>query len=237
MNSISVIIPACNEEKFIQNAIDSVRAAAEFAKVSYEIIVVLNRCSDNTENIAKENNCIITKCDEKNLSLIRNAGVKLANNEIIVTLDADSRLSKNFFSKAITALNKNAIGGATLIIPERISLGIMLTGLFLVPFVIFERISGGAFYCYKKDFWAINGFNPEMLSAEDIDFAKRLKAYGKSLGRHFVTLWSAYIITSCRKFDRFGDWYFLKNPRMVLNLLKGKDRRYADIVWYDFHKK
>ena len=71
------------------------------------------------------------------------------------------------------------------------------------------------------------------MSAEDLDFAIRLKAYGKQNGRRFKTITRAHIITSCRKFDTFGDWYLLKNPALVWNLMKGNNQKAADLFYYD----
>lgn len=233
---ISVIIPACNEEAFIAGAIESIFSAAAAASTTFEIIVVLNRCTDGTEAIAHAHGCRTIHNDEKNLSAIRNAGARTARGTIIVTLDADSRASKNTFLEIKRALSTGrSVGGGTVILPERWSLGILLTGIFLLPAILLERLSGGLFFVTKKDFDSLGGFDETIYSAEDIDFARRLKKLGRETGRKFTTLWRAPIITSCRKFDRFGDWFFIKNPLMAIKLLRGKDRRYADIVWYDFH--
>jgi glycosyltransferase involved in cell wall biosynthesis len=237
-NKYSIIIPACNEALFIGKAIDSIKKAIEKVNSSYEIIVVLNRCTDNTEAIALANNALIVHCDEKNLSMIRNAGANAATGEIIITIDADSRMAENMFIEIEKALsNSTILGGGTIIVPERISLGILMTGIFLLPAVVIDRISAGLFFVRRSSFDAIGGFDESLLSAEDIDFARRLKKYGKTKNQRFVTLWKTRIITSCRKFDRFGDWFFVKNPLMVYRLLKGKDRRFSDLVWYDFHRK
>jgi hypothetical protein len=69
--------------------------------------------------------------------------------------------------------------------------------------------AGGLFWCIREDFEAIGGFNANLVSGEDVDFAKRLKAYGKRVGRPFSTLSGAHIVSSCRKFDAFGDCAFL----------------------------
>lgn len=42
-----------------------------------------------------------------------------------------------------------------------------------------------------------------------------------------------YIVTSCRKFDRFGDWYLFKNPLLVKRIFSGQDRKAADHFYYD----
>ena len=234
----SIIIPACNEELFIGSAIDSIKTAVAKVSGSYQIIVVLNRCTDGTEAIAIDAGAIIVRSEAKNLSIIRNAGAAVATGDILITVDADSCVAENMFIEIEKALtDPKILGGGTIIWPERLSLGILLTGVFLLPAVLIDRISGGLFFVRRSAFDAIGGFNEQLVSAEDIDFARRLKKYGKTVGQRFVTLWKTRIVTSCRKFDRFGDWFFIKNPLMVYRLLKGKDRRYSDLVWYDFHKK
>ncbi len=40
-------------------------------------------------------------------------------------------------------------------------------------------ISVGLFWCYKKDFKSINGFNENLRIGEDADLAMRLKKWGK----------------------------------------------------------
>ena len=32
------------------------------------------------------------------------------------------------------------------------------------------------------------------------------------------------MITSCRRFDTYGDWALLKNPKVILAYLKGNDK-------------
>ena len=45
------------------------------------------------------------------------------------------------------------------------------------------------------------------------------------------------MITSCRRFDTYGDWTLLKNPKVILAYLKGNDRKYADKTYYDNQEK
>ena len=89
----SIIIPAYNEEKLLGRCLDSIIAASVPYKGQVEVIVVLNRCTDRTEEIARSYDCIIVTEDRKNMSIIRNAGVKVARGEIIATIDADSRMT------------------------------------------------------------------------------------------------------------------------------------------------
>ena len=50
---ISVIIPAHNEEKYIARCIRSIKKSASLFKGNVEIIVVCNRCTDRTGEIAE----------------------------------------------------------------------------------------------------------------------------------------------------------------------------------------
>lgn len=234
-SKLSVIIPARDEEQFLPTCLASIHAAAERARQLVEIVVVLNRCQDRTEEIAKESGCVIVHCDAKNLAAIRNTGVKAASGEVIVTIDADSRMSANMLAVVCEELNSGrSIGGGVFIYPERTSLGILITALMLLPWVLWHRIFCGLFFFRREEFDAIGGFNEEMASVEDIDFAVRLKRYGKTKGKKYSLLFRAYITTSCRKFDHFGDWYFVFRPWIFFSLLRGKNQGNADKVWYDF---
>lgn len=55
--------------------------------------------------------------------------------------------------------------------------------------------------------------------AEDADFAKRLKEWGKRNNKKFGTIKNG-MITSCRRFDTYGDWDLLKNPKVILAYIK-----------------
>ena len=70
---ISIVIPAHNEEKYIGKCLESILKASKSFENQVEIIVVLNRCTDRTEEIAKSYNCILLKNSDKNLSKIRNS--------------------------------------------------------------------------------------------------------------------------------------------------------------------
>jgi len=54
------------------------------------VIVILNRCTDRTGEIACEWGARTVQEDEPNLSKIRNAGAEVAKGRILVTCDADS---------------------------------------------------------------------------------------------------------------------------------------------------
>jgi hypothetical protein len=233
---ISIITPAHNEEKYLGKCLSSVKKAAQSASVKYEHIVVINRCTDQTESIARSLGCRIVHENSKNLSCIRNAGVAHACGDIIVTIDADSWISENMFTEVIRMLNSGQyIGGGVRIYPERLSAGIFCSLLIVMPFVLLHGVSVGMLWCFKSDFDAVGGFNESLICVEDIDLARRLKKLGKNTSKHYGTIRKAHMITSCRKFDQFGDWYFVRNPKLVYDIFTCKQDA-ANEFYYDISR-
>jgi len=232
----SIVIPARNEERFISSCLDSIDKAARRANTDPEIIVVLNRCTDGTEQCIGSRARILRE-ESPNLARVRNCGAMKAQGDILITIDADSRMSENMLIEVEKALKSGRyIGGGVRIIPERMSLGLFTSGLILLfPFYI-AGLSAGMFWCCRRDFEALGGFNEKQLSGEDLDFAKRLKAYGKKSTKKFGTIRRATIITSVRKFDKWGDWLvwklLLTDPIGFINAFRGRNADFAKRFWY-----
>ena len=88
--SLSIVIPAYNEEGAIQHTIDDVRAEMDATGVSYEIIVVDDGSSDNTLEIARQTGVIVDNNQVNTgygASLKR--GIRLAKHEYVAIIDAD----------------------------------------------------------------------------------------------------------------------------------------------------
>lgn len=232
--AMSVIIPAHNEEAYLPRCLRSVRLAEARLAEPVEIVVVLNRCTDRTESIAREFGAKIVSEPAKNLARIRNTGVAASQGRIVVTIDADSWMSPNMLCEVSRKLATGRyIGGGVRVKAERMSLGIFLSAMTFLPKLILARCWVGMFWMPREAFEAVGGFNHEFLSAEDVDLAHRLRAYGRSQGRRYGLILRAYMGTSCRKFDQFGDWYLLRNRDLVVRLLGGRDREAADLFYYD----
>ena len=230
---ISIVTPAHNEEKLIANCIASVALAATRSGVEYEHIIVVNRCTDRTEQIGRELGCRIVHEDARNLSRIRNAGVEAASGSVIATIDADSTIAPNMLAEVVRRLGSGqTIGGGVRVMPERWSPGIACSLLVVVPFLLRQRVSTGMFWCHKRDFEAIGGFDESLVCIEDIDFGLRLRDYAKQQGLAYDTIRNASLITSCRKFDQFGDWYFVRHPGIVWDIFRRKQLA-ADRFYYD----
>ena len=233
LNKISVIIPAHDEEKYIGKCLESIRVAEAQIRVPVEIVVALNRCSDDTEEIAKKYKAITVREDAKSIAKIRNAGVGISTGDVLVTIDADSWMTPNMLEEVLFKLRIGKyVGGGVRILPERMSVGIFFSLLMVLPYMLKARISAGMFWLYKKDFEAIGGFDENHISAEDYYFAMKLKLYGRQKRLKYGTIRRAHITTSCRKFDQFGDWYLFKNPKLVKELFTARNREAANEFYY-----
>ena len=238
--TFSVIIPAHNEEKYIGKCLRSVRWAAAEVKDDVQIIVVANRCTDRTADIAKRFNAVVVENNDKCISSIRNTGVRASSGKIIVTIDADSLMGRSALAEIKEKLYSGKfIGGGAMPKFDRASPGIAISSLYiavnLIPVMLRNGgfLSGAMFWCRRKDFDRIGGFDETLISLEDMDFASRLKALGKKQGKKYGTLKKSNVITSSRKFDEFGDWYLLKDRRLTKAIFTGKDRKAADKFYYD----
>ncbi|MBA4110180.1 MAG: glycosyl transferase family 2 [Leptothrix sp. (in: Bacteria)] len=231
--ALSVTIPAHNEERFIGRCIDSVFRSAQKAGQDVEVVVALNRCTDQTRLIAESMGARCVVEDKKCISAVRNAAIRASSAPAIATIDADSWMSENTVAAVMAHVHDpRYVGGGSMITPERMSVGLFFSAMTVLPYVIKHRLSYGMFWFMRDAFEQLNGFDESMVSVEDVDFALRLRALGRQRGQRYGTIWRHGITTSCRKFDTFGDWYFFKNPGLVRRIFEG-DRAAADHFFYD----
>ncbi|MBK9043027.1 MAG: glycosyltransferase [Saprospiraceae bacterium] len=96
---VSVIIPCYNQAHFLPDAINSV---LEQTYTNIEIIVVNDGSTDDTSKVAKSfHNTKLIEKPNGHLSSARNAGIKAAKGNIIVTLDADDKIKPDFITKCL----------------------------------------------------------------------------------------------------------------------------------------
>lgn len=241
MYTFSVVIPAHNEEKYIGKCLEAISRAAEKARpLETEVIVVANRCTDGTAEIARQHGAAVLPNEDRSISAIRNMGVRAASGEIIVTIDADSCMTEGSLLEIKQMLDSGKfVGGGTVSKFDRMSIGIAFSAMYvaanLIPVMAKNKaaLTGGMFWLYKRDFEAIGGFDERYVSVEDLDFAARLNKLGVSRNQKYGTLKKSRIITSSRKFDEFGDWYLIKNRQLTKRIFTGTDREAADEFYYD----
>jgi hypothetical protein len=119
---------------------------------------------------------------------------------------------------------------------ERWSPGILVTWLFLIPWVVLLRMDTGVVFVRREDFERVGGYEERRAFAEDVALLVALKRLGRSRGQTLARVTSAKALTSMRKFDRHGDWhYFPLFARLGVLMLR---RPYASTrlvrrYWYE----
>ncbi len=97
--TLSVIVPAWNEERYVGRAIDSLRHAAKVYGIrrgcSAEIIVVDNNSQDQTGKVAYEHGAKVVVEPINNIGKARNAGVKAARGKYVAFCDADNQVTED----------------------------------------------------------------------------------------------------------------------------------------------
>lgn len=109
----SVIVPAHNAEGFIRKTLESVKMQ-EYE--DYELIVVCDKCTDNTSKVAKEYADAVLFTNYGMDGLARNAGIDAADGEWILFLDHDDWWIHEYVLTEIRKLIQAVNGEADLII-------------------------------------------------------------------------------------------------------------------------
>ncbi len=196
---ISVIIPANNEEKYIEKTLQSLR---EQNFLNYETIVVCNGCTDQTENIAQKflnQNTTIISLENANVSLARNTGARKANGKILLFLDADTLLEPSTLQKISQEFFDSVSVATTITKPDNPKLKYTLA-LSLKNFYnktgVYNGCSG-VLICKKNDFHSAGGY-PELAVKEH----RKLIVELKKLGEYKVI--DTTTTTSMRRFEKWG---------------------------------
>jgi len=210
----SVCIPAYNEAALLPRLLDSIdvaRARHRGDASAIEVIVGNNNSTDATAAIARVRGCVVVDVEKRMIAAARNGAASAARGSILCFIDADSMVHPETFNEieAIMQTGRCSVG-ATGVKMERMSPGIALTWLFMVPPTRMFGMDTGVVFCRREDFEKIGGYREEMLVAEDVDFLWRLKRLGWKRGARFMRAPTARAITSTRKFDRHGDWHYFR---------------------------
>ncbi|NTU46455.1 glycosyltransferase family 2 protein [Candidatus Roizmanbacteria bacterium] len=108
---VSVIIPVYNEEKYIGACLDSLRNQSEPPD---EIIIVDNNSTDAcTKIIRLYKEVILVKERIQGMSPARNKGFNTATGDILVRIDADTRLSPDWIKYVKKDFQKAHVVGVT----------------------------------------------------------------------------------------------------------------------------
>ena len=180
LRTITVIVPARNEEKSIEKCLISL-INQDFPKDYVEILVIDNGSTDTTPIIASKFESIhVISAPNLNVGAVRNLGASKANGEILVFIDADCTAPFDWLKKINNGLlePKTVLGGGILLPknPKPIEKFWLLEGPDgpSLP----KELIGASIALSKTDFVNIGGFDENITSGEDSELSIRFKKNG-----------------------------------------------------------
>jgi glycosyltransferase involved in cell wall biosynthesis len=226
--SISIVVPAYNEEKYIGVLLDS------FVKQDYrdfEVIVVDGQSTDKTKDVVArfkdQLDLRFVASPTKGVSFQRNYGADLAKHEQLLFIDSDGYIGPDFLTKIVAYLVKNPDTDmfSTWALPltkKRIysTFFIFYNILFIdlmkniKPFIAL----GGFLFAKKSVFKALGGYSIKHAVVEDLDLVERAFKAGYKLD----ILRKPVFYTSVRRLEKEGV------AKMAINLSRATLYKYIN---------
>lgn len=181
--TVSIIIPAYNEEKFLPGCLASI-GELDYPAGKFEVIVIDNGSKDTTRYIAKKHGAIILENSTMNVSGLRNLGAQEASGEILAFVDADCSVTVDWLKVSMKYFEDQSIAawGAPANIPPdatwvqstwyiiRKNKHIIHDTDWLESMNLFTR---------RQSFLEVGGFDETLVTCEDVDLCYRLKDLGR----------------------------------------------------------
>ncbi|MCX8194085.1 MAG: glycosyltransferase [Candidatus Pacearchaeota archaeon] len=237
---LSIIIPTLNEEKYLPKLLRSLKT--NLKNINVEIIIVDAHSKDKTLALAKKSGIknlriFITK---KGAAYQRNYGAKKAKAPLLLFLDADVVLPKDFLKKTLEEIKKRKLDVAACYCkPDKKKFfEICAFGLANIWMRIFEKIKPFGQSCYfveKKLFEKLKGFDTSLSFGEDSELLER----AKKSGAKFRVLNEKFIL-STRDFEKYGRFsqslaYIFLNFYRLLGKERRKEKHFYEL-YHKFHR-
>ncbi len=207
---ISIVIPTLNEEEYLEDALSSLRN--QFIHKNYEIIIADGHSEDKTVQIAEKYDAKIVYERKRTIAAGRQAGALAAEGKVIVSAGADIYVDSNWLDIITRPIfNKTHVAAIGPVLPrdgnrieEIFSHGILnpLASLLSKTNTHFAAADNMAFRA--EIFHKAGGFNRDLVTGEDTDLVRRVKAHGK-----VAYLPEAQVYVSMRRVRDWGYWKYL----------------------------
>ena len=202
--TVSVVIPCYNEERFIGKALEQL--ADQFETDRYEIIVVDGLSDDRTRAVIDEFRkrrpdlaVLLVDNPDRNIPTALNLGIAAARGNIIARMDAHAVPSNGYIRRCVEVLQAGAAGavgmpclvrpGGDTVVARAIAAAI--SHPFGIGDAKYRLGSGGppqeavdtvAFACFRKSLWKeLGGYNESLHTNEDYDFNYRVRRSGRQV--------------------------------------------------------
>jgi len=233
METVSVIIPCYNEERFIGKALEQL--ADQFESDRYELIVIDGRSEDRTRAVVDEFKTrrpdvpvLLVENPARNIPTALNLGIAAARGDIIARMDAHAVPSDGYIRRCVEVLQSGTAGavgmpclvrpGADTLIARAIAAAV--SHPFGIGDATYRLGSSGppqqavdtvAFACFRKSLWKeLGGYNESLHTNEDYDFNYRVRRSGREVildrGGHCDYFARATLKTLCSQYLRYGGW-------------------------------
>ena len=215
--SVSVIIPALNEEKLIEQ---TVRQFSDVVKEKYDVEVIVSDggSTDNTLSIIEGKVDKIVKHDKdykQNISKGRNMGFKSSTGNVLIFFNADTYVNDIdlFFEKILLYLKDekvNALAFPVKVFPneeklqDKVFHSLYNNYVRLLNFAFMGMGRGECHIVKREAFESVNGYNEDLGAGEDFELYKKLHKIGKI--RFCKDL---LVYESPRRYRKFGYLYVL----------------------------
>ena len=210
--SVSVVIPAYNEEKYLPLCLESIKK--QDYPEQYEVIVVDNASKDNTARIARDWGAKVVYESKKSPACARQKGAEAATGEIIAFIDADtqapacwlSTIVSHFIRKPETVVVSCPYAYFDVVKVARIAsyigsfISIILDQFFRKVSNKGSAIWGCNFAVRRSALLEVGGFDTSIrFYGEEYELSLRLRRAGK--GSIIPRL---FVLTSARRLKRIG---------------------------------
>ena len=227
---MSVVIPALNEEHHLSQLLSDIQRQSLRPE---EVIVVDAGSRDATVRIAEQSPLTVVLNGEPPVARGRNLGGYSAKGDLIIFLDADTRLPKTFLEDFVCEVERRGLDLACpRYLPHDSTLAIRAIHAFWDAMLRgFERtLPSGAGHCIalrRKLFQESRGFDPS-LKFDDIELVRRL-----SKGRRFGLVGTSVFVSDRRYREEGVLRTFLLHLLMGLAFALGRFE-WANHVAYEF---
>jgi glycosyltransferase involved in cell wall biosynthesis len=236
---LSIIIPAFNEERLIEQCLESISTSLlknYKPGFSSEVIVVDNNSTDKTAELARQAGANVVFEPVNQIGRARNAGAGVATGNWLLFVDADSLLNPGLLADILKLIDDGkSVGCGSKIEMKGLPWWASSTLNFWTAVAVrFHWAAGALVVCRADAFRDVGGFNQELYALEEITLSQELTKWGRERGLKFTILTKHPLETSARKVllysrsEIFGQMF-----RVLFNRRRSLHDKSQLPIWYD----
>lgn len=231
--SISVIIPAFNEERCLPSTLQAIQKSALLLRsrngVNTEVIVADNDSTDATGNVACSFGARVVAEPTHNIARVRNCGAAAARGKVLVFVDADTHIPEELLVRIHqVSAAPGCLAGAvdTEYRPKKPSIRVYL-GLWRIFGRAFGMAEGATQFYLRDTFTLLGGYDESLFMGEDVEFYARVRRHARHVGGSVRFIDELKVLPSCRRYDQWALWRTLiwTNPLVIAAM------RHARSMW------